>query len=355
MPLTDSAERKTEKPTHRRRERAREQGLVAQSAEVNNALVLLAAIGALMLFGHYTFEAMAGEMAGRLGRLYGPDVSIAGAQGLLCDCLLTVARAVAPIFICTGLVGLLCSCVQTGFVVTTQRLRLDFSQLDPVRGLKHLFSLQALARLLVAVVKLAVIGLIVFLLVRSRLGWLFTLIGNSPWGIFQGGRELCTTMLLRIVAAMMAVAVADYAWQRWRYEQQLMMTKGELKEELRRDEGDPHVKARQAQERRAIIRRRMMQAVPKADVVVTNPTHVAVALRWDEKEMKAPQVVAKGRDWLAERIKQIARENRVPVLERPVLAHTLYEAVEVGMEIPPKLYYAVAEVLAFVLRKRSAA
>lgn len=354
MALTESTEQKTEKPTRRRRERAKEQGMVAQSAEVNNALVLLAACGALVLFGGYTLQAMAGEMAGRLGRLYGPELSVTGACAAVSESTWTVVKAVAPIVVLTGLVGLLCSLAQTGIVFTPQRLAPDFSQLNPVNGLKRLFSAEALVRLAVALVKIAAIGLVVFLLVRSRWDWFLALVGKSTWGIFDVSRTMCLSLVLRIVVAMMAVAAADYAWQRWRYEKQLMMSKTELRDEYKRDEGDPQVKARQEQARRAIARSRMMQAVPEADVVVTNPTHVAVALRWEEKEMSAPRVVAKGRNWLAERIKQIARAHGVPVVERKVLAHALYEAVEVGVEIPPKLYYAVAEVLAFVLRKRVA-
>ncbi|MHC4480813.1 MAG: flagellar biosynthesis protein FlhB [Planctomycetota bacterium] len=354
MPPGDSAEQKTEKPTRRRRERAKEQGMVAQSAEVNNALVLLAGLGALTIFGAFTFRQMAGEMAGRLGRLYGPELSLGGARGLLCDSARTVARAALPLMVFTGMVGLLVSLVQTGIVVTPARLKPDLSHVDPIQGLKRLFSLSALVRLLLAVVKLVAIALIVFFLVRSRLHWLLALTGKSTWGILEVSRRLCSTMAFRIIVAMMGLAALDYAYQRHKLAKQLMMSKTELKEEHKRDEGDPEVKARQEQLRRARARSRMMQAVPGADVVVANPTHVAVALRWDEEGMDAPQVVAKGRDWLARRIKEIARRHQVPVVERKVLAHALYEAVEVGMQIPPKLYYAVAEVLAFVMRRRSA-
>jgi len=354
MPPNDSSGQKTEKPTRRKRERAREQGMVAQSAEVNNAVVLLAGIGALTLFGGYTFQLMAGQMAGRLGRLYGPELTASGTRVLLCDSLRTVAGAVAPIFIFTGVVGLLGSLAQTGILFTPKLIAPDLSHIDPVRGLKRMFSLTALMRLLVAVVKVALIGTIVYLLVRSRMEWFFAVIGKSTWGFLEVARQLCLSLALRVSLAMLAVAVLDYAYQRWRHEKQLMMSKAEMKEEHKREEGSPEVKARQEQVRRALTRRRMMQAVPQATVVVTNPTHVAVALRWDEDEMDAPQVVAKGRDRIAERIKEIARQHGVPIVERSVLAHTLYKAVEVGMQIPPKLYLAVAEVLAFVLKKRAA-
>ncbi len=349
MPPNDSAEQKTEKPTRRRRERAREQGQVAQSAEVNNALVLLAAIGALVLFGNYTLQTIAGQMSGHLGRLYAPQVSAGGVQGLLCEGARNVIRAVAPIMVMTGLVGLLASLAQTGVMVVPRKIAPDLSHINPVQGFKQLFSKSAVVRLLVAVLKLAAIGLIVYFLVRSRIQWFYAVIGKSTWGILYVGQRLCLSQVLRIGAAMLVVAALDYAWQRYRSEKQLMMSRTELKEEHKRDEGDPEVKARQEQARRALARSRMMQAVPRATVVVTNPTHLAVAIEWDEETMSAPRLVAKGRDWLAERIKQIARRHGVPVLERRTLAQALYEAVEVGTEIPPKLYYAVAQVLAFVM------
>ncbi|MHC5035518.1 MAG: flagellar biosynthesis protein FlhB [Planctomycetota bacterium] len=354
MPPNESTQQKTEKPTRRRRERAKQQGMVAQSSEVNNVLVLLAAVGAFVLFGAFTFQTMAGQLAGHLGRLYGTEVTLGGARGALCSSVRTVAKAVLPLMVFTGVVGLLVSLVQTGITFAPSRLAPNLSTLNPVRGIKHIFSLSALARLLTAVAKLAIIGIVVYLLVKSRLPWFFALMGKSTWGILNVSQRMCLSLALRVIVAMMAVAVLDYAYQRWKYEKQLMMTKTELQEEYKRDEGDPEIKGRQEQVRRARLRSRMMQAVPDADVVVTNPTHVAVALRWDEESMNAPQVVAKGQNWLAQRIKQIAREHHVPVVERRILAHALYEAVEVGMEIPPKLYYAVAEVLAFVMRRKRA-
>jgi flagellar biosynthetic protein FlhB len=322
--------------------------------EVNNALVLLAAVGALVLFGAQTLGAIAGQMSGHLGRLYGPEVSLGGARGILCESLGTVMKAVAPIMVMTGLVGLGCSLAQTGVIVVPSKLVPDLSHINPAQGLKQMFSKSAAVRLLVAVLKLAAIGLIVFFVVRGRINWFYAAVGKSTWGILYVGRRLCLSVVLRIVAAMLVVAALDYAWQRYRTEKELMMSRTELKEEHKRDEGDPEVKARQEQARRALARSRMMQAVPEATVVVTNPTHLAVALQWDEKAMAAPKVVAKGRDWLAEQIKQIARRHKVPVLERRSLARMLYEAVEVGMEIPPKLYHAVARVLAFVMGRQGA-
>jgi len=353
MPPWDSTEQKTEKPTPRKRERAREQGVVAQSSEVNNFLVLAAGFGALALFGGRTFHALADEMTKRLGGLSSPAITMEGTVVLVRESLRSIAGAVMPIVVLVGAVGLLCSLAQTGFLFTTKGLIPDLNAINPVKGLKNLFSMSALVRLLAAGVKLALIGGIAFFLLRDRMTWILSLMGQSVSVVLAGGKQLCFSLMSRILVGMLGVAVADYAFQRWRFEKQIMMSRTEYKEERKRDEGRPEVKARMALIRREMARSRMMHAVPSADVVVTNPTHIAVALKWDEKKMTAPQVVAKGRNYLAERIKQVAREHGVPVLERKLLAQTLYAAVDIGREIPPKLYYAVAQVLAFVMKKRN--
>lgn len=346
---------KTEKPTRRKRQKARQEGQVAQSGEINNALVLLAAIGALVLFGHSIFGCVAGEVAGRLSRLYGPELSITGARALLCDSARTVARAAAPLMLSVCIVGLLCSIGQTGIIFNMNALSPKLGAINPISGFKRLFSGAAVVRMLVGLVKLAAIAAIVYLLVRSRMAWFVAADGKSIWGLLATAKQLCLSLFLRVVLVMVCVAALDYIYQRRRHEKKLMMSKQEVRDEHRRTEGDPKIKSRQFQMRMTIARRRMMQAVPEATVVVTNPTHVAVALKWDEEEMSAPQVVAKGAGHLAERIKKVARENGVPVLERKPLARALYQAVEVGMEIPYDLYYAVAEILAFVLRQKSPA
>ncbi len=350
--MQPSAEQKTEKPTHRRRRRAREEGQVAQSVEINNALVLLAGAGAMALFGGQAFDCLADCMTGWLGNLGAFRITQEATLSAAHRSVMVLARAALPMALLVGSVGLLCSLVQTGVLFVPKKLAPDLKAIDPVKGLKNIFSLTALMRLVTAAIKITVVGLVIYLLMRSRMNWLAALVGKSAWGILYVSRKLCLMLTMQVAAAMTGVAILDYAYQRRRHEKQLMMTKQELREERKRDEGDPEIRGRQASMRRAIARSRMMQAVPTANVVVSNPSHVAVALRWDEKAMSAPQVVAKGKDFLAQRIKQIARDNGVPVLERRELAWALYEAVEVGMEIPYKLYYAVAQVLAFVMKQK---
>lgn len=351
MSPEESAEQKTEKPTPRKRRRAREQGQCANSQEVNNAAVLLACTGALMLFGGRAAATLVGQLTTRLGTLWAPEVTVSGVVPLLRESARLVLRATVPVMVCVGAAGCLAGLLQSGFVVAPQQVRPRLGQLNPVKGLKNLFSLSALMRLAVAVAKVGLIATVAFLLVRSRLSWLGGLAGRDVRGVLKAGRELSLSLLIGISLLMVAVALVDYAYQRWKHNRELMMTKTERKEERKREEGHSEVKGRRSQMQREMSQRRMMQAVPEADVVVTNPAHVAVALQWDEHAMDAPTVVAKGQDLVARRIKQIAREKDVPVVERQLLARTLHTAVEVGMEIPPDLYRAVAEVLAFVMKK----
>ncbi len=351
--MPPSADSKTEKPTPRRRQRARQEGEVAQSNEVNNVLVLLGAVGALAMTGDAIFGTLVRQLTGRLGDLGAERLTQSGAVDLARQSVRAVISAGLPIMLGTAAVGLLCTVAQTGILIVPKKLAPNMNALNPVRGFKNLISLSSLQKLGVALGKLAIVGTVAFYLVRSRVGWLQALVGKSVWGILSVARSLCLSLVLRVLAALIVVALLDYAYQRWRFEKKLMMSKGELKEEMKREEGDPEVRARRSHLRRSLVHR-MMAAIPEADVVVANPTHYAVALKWDQQTMSAPQVVAKGADYMAERIKEVARLHGVPVLERRPLARALFDAVEVGMEIPPKLYLAVAEVLAFVLKKRKA-
>lgn len=347
----DSAQQKTEKPTQRRRQKAREEGQVCQSSEVGNALTLLAIAGGLALFGGTIFRAMLGRLQDGLGAMAFVEVNADYAPHLVSEMLQAVARAVFPTVCFVAAVGTLASVGQTGFLYAPSVLRLRLEALDPAKGFRRLLSLHSAMKLLVAIAKLAVIASAAWFAVRPELARVMGLMDQTPWAALALTERVGEAVLLRMGVAMLAIAVLDYAWERRRFEKQLMMTRAELKEERKRDEGHPEVKGRMTRLRYSLVNRRMMQAVPKATVVVTNPTHLAVALQWQES-MSAPKVVAKGKGYLAERIKQIARAHRVPVLERRALARALYDAVEVGMSIPPRLYLAVARLLAFVLKRR---
>jgi flagellar biosynthetic protein FlhB len=345
-------ESRTEKPTPRRRKKARQEGSVPQSAEVTNAVALLGAVLALWLFGARCFRIATENVTDVLRDLSCLQGSQTGVVQLLREEAFVVVRAGAPIMFVMALVGVACSIAQTGWLFLPKNLRPNLSVLSPVKNIRELISFRAVVGLITAVLKLVLVGFVVYLVLRKRLNWLWALADREAWSVVAALREVCMDLMLKVALAMLLVAAIDYAYRRYKHEQKLMMTKQEKKDEYKSEVGDPKVKQRQWEARIKLAVGSFARAVPTADVVVTNPTSVAVALRWDEKEMNAPQVVAKGQRHRAERIKEIAREHGVPVVERRELARALYVAVEVGMEIPSQLYYAVAEVLAFVMGRR---
>ncbi|MGB9919159.1 MAG: flagellar biosynthesis protein FlhB [Moorellales bacterium] len=345
-----AAEEKTEEPTPHRREEVRKQGQAARSADLNAAVVLLA--GMLMLWsGHRVFL----ERLARLGyATWGhgaTELTVPEVIGLFRSGLAWVGQSLAPLVAVALTAGLVISFAQVGWTVSFAPLRPRLENVNPARGFQRMFSRRALMELAKALLKVVLTALVVYLLVRDQVRNLLLLAySTSGWQVYATVSELLLRLGLLVGGIYGAVAVWDYAFQRRQFLQQLRMTRFELKEELRQTEGDPQVRARLRQRQRQLARQRMMRQVPQATVVITNPTHLAVALRYDQKVMKAPVVVAKGVNWLAERIVKVARESRVPVVQNPPLAQALYRTVEVGREIPPELYHAVAEILALLYR-----
>ncbi len=350
MPPQDTSQEKTEEPTQRKKRKAREKGKVPISSEVNNFAVLLAAVLVFYTFSDTLLRNIVTEMTTRLGDLAGPELTVRGAVRLGREAAIRAARCILPLGIGVAGAGLAASVAQTRGVVTFSRISPDLQKINPVEGVKKLFGGEALARVGVAIAKVAIIGIVIWTIIVPRMPWIRSVIGRGPTGTLKVGSRLSFLLLAWVVGGLLAVALADYAWQRYQHRKELMMTKKEVEEEKKQDEGRPEIEEKQEQRREEMAQSRMMEQVPEADVVVTNPTEIAVALRWESEDMDAPEVVAKGRRTVAERIKEIAREHGVPVVERKPLAQALEKAVDVGMEVPPHLYYAVAEVLSFVMQ-----
>ncbi len=249
-------------------------------------------------------------------------------------------------------VGVLIGLFQTRFLISFKAIRFDLNRINPVQGFKRLFSLRSVFELLKALIKVVIVGYIGYSAFKGE--WKKML--DYPMMFPQDAAAHMVGVIFSIVIksgiALLALAIFDYFFQRWEYEKSLRMTKQEVKEEMKDIEGNPEVKRRQRQMMMEILRSRMMQEVPKATVVITNPTHVAVAVKYDREEDEVPTVVAKGKDKLAEKIKEIAREYNIPIVRNPPLAWELYERVELGEEIPPDLYRAVAEVLVYIYSLR---
>ena len=343
----DEAGDRTEQPTARRREEAREEGQIARSADLTAAIALLAALLLLKAFG----TRMTGTMLGLTQELgQRPGLASSDLLPWTKKVMFATADMILPFLALLLVVTIAGTAAQSGLLVTWQRLTPKPDRVSPVAGFKRLFSADALSRLALGLLKVAVVTGIAYLTLAGRIDTVLSAGGLHAGGVLGLTSELVYDLALRLGAALLLLGLVDYLIQRWRLERQLRMTKQEVRDELKRMEGDPLLKQRRRRIQARLAMQRIHAEVPRADVVVTNPTHFAVALRYDEAAMVAPRVVAKGRDLLAERIRQLAQQHGVPLVQRPPLARALYWTVEVGQEIPARFYRAVAEILAYVYR-----
>ncbi len=340
---------KTEQPTPRKLEEALKKGQFARSPEVQTAVVLLFGLAALAFTGREMWGHLVGALTASLGHLHDTPVNAGYLQAYAVTGTLVALQCVGPVLLATVLGGLLAGAIQNRFNASPEALTPDWSRLNPVEGFQRTFSLKQAAPTALAVVKLVAVILLSYSEIRSIL---LDPIFTSSVGVARIAGFLAESSLrifLRVSIALLVIAAADYGYQWWRNHQEMLMTREELKEELRNSEGSPLIKAARRR-RRAVSKRKMLAAVPTADVVVTNPTHIAVALWYDRKTMKAPRIVAKGIRLNAARIREIAEQHHVPIVENKPLARMMFKYGRLDGEIPAQLYAAVAEVLAWVYR-----
>jgi flagellar biosynthesis protein FlhB len=342
---------RTEKATPKHRKRAREKGQVARSPDLGGSLVLIAAIFVVGAMGSRIVSAGASSFREILRQIpnAGQATTAAGLNGLMHTALSTVALAVAPVAGTCMVVGVLTGVAQVGAIPHPQALKPDFRRINPASGLRNLLGPNLVFEALKAVAKVAVVGAVAALAILPGLKALTSYVGVAPGALGELFREKAFGVAEHACMAYLVIGVIDYAWRRRRHEHQLRMTKQQVKDEVRQYGVSAEVKAALRRRQMQIARARMMAAVPKADVVVTNPTHYAVALSYDGSRT-APEVVAKGKDLIAAQIRRIAEEHDVPVVSDPPLARALHASVEIGQVIPAELYAAVARVLAFVYR-----
>ncbi len=346
----ESFQERTEQATPKRREEARQKGHVAKSVEVNSAFVLLAGVLSMYALSGRWLLNLTREWKRYFGALDSVSISPESTPGLILGAVWSLGRFLAPVVGVVLLAGVMANVAQVGFVLSGEPLVPKLERIDPVRGTKRLFSARALVELLKGILKVALVAWIAYGVLQGEKERMMLLVDQSPLQILSFIGSVSFKVATRTALVLLALALADYGYQRWEYERSLRMTKQEVKEELKETEGDPLVKARIRSIQRALARRRMMKQVPESDVVITNPTELAVALKYDPATMAAPTVVAKGARKLAQKIKEIAAAHGVPIVENRPLAQLLYRSVEVGMEIPVEAYQAVAEVLAYVYR-----
>jgi flagellar biosynthetic protein FlhB len=343
---------RTEPASPRRLEQARERGQVPRSPELSTFAVLMAAGGGLMLMGAPLTDTLTRVMrAGlTLDRAAAFDTSQLGTR--LADGAAAVLLGFAPWFLLVAAVAILAPMLVSGALFTFQALQPDFSRMNPVRGLGRIFSWHGAIELAKALLKSLVIGGVAVAVIWFERAEMVGLVSEPVRPGLAHLAHLLGMTFLMIAGALALIVVIDVPFQIWDHARQLRMTREEVRQELKETEGDPQLKARIRNIQREVARRRMMAEVPKADVVVTNPDHYAVALRYTEGRMRAPRVVAKGASLVAQRIVELARSHRVPVLSAPPLARALFAHAQIGQEIPAALYNAVAEVLAWVYQLR---
>lgn len=339
---------KTEPATPRRRQEARERGQIAHSTDLTAALLLLGGLLCLRWFAPRMIAALIEVMRQNLAL---PDDSAGGrldVVAILTSVGLFTLTAVGPIMVGLVVVSLMAGFLQVGFLFTLHPVQPKLDKLNPINGLKRLFSTRTLVQAGMNVLKLALVGLVAWSAIRSRRDEIMLAMGVGGWHQLVVHSQVLYDVGLRLAIVLLLIALMDYFWHRYKHERDLRMTKEEVKEEMRRMEGDPIIKQRRRRMQFAAAIQRIRSAVPTADVVVTNPTEYAVAIKYDADQMAAPRVVAKGRNLLARKIREIAIANHVPIVERPPLAQALFRLVEVGQEVPEHLYRAVAEILAYV-------
>jgi len=342
----------TEKATPKRRQEARNRGQVARSSEITPAFVLLASVVILHFGFSYWLNDVYRLFQVTFAHIYSPDpLNMYSVWGLYERGFMPVTRLLLFIFATAAIVGYFSNVFQIGFLFRPQAIMPKFSKLNPLNGISNiLLSKSTFVQLAKQLLKLFAVAFIIFLAVKDNLATLWNTARNSPHDWMITIEALIYGVALRFALFLVAMALLDLAYQRWQYEESLKMSKAEVKDELRSAEGAPEAKNAMRQRIRASARKRMMAAVPRATVVVTNPTHFACALEWDEIAMEAPVLTAKGADLVARRIRELAKQHDVPLVENPTLARTLYYRVELDHPVPPELYAATAQVIAFVYR-----
>ena len=342
---------RTEEATPRRKQEARKKGQVPRSNELNSIIVLLALFVILNFFGHWFYSGFVNYMTHFLS----PDelnteLSDSNIRNVMFRHGLIFLRLFLPLGLGALLMGVVINFIQVGPMFSLEPLKPKFSKLNPLTGLQRLFSAHGFLELAKSIIKLAIVVYFAFTTIRDHLFFFLDMARQTPFDVAMAIWRIIYQVAIKICLFLLVMAVFDYMYQRWEFRKSIRMTKREIKDEFKQTEGNPQIKNKIRQRQREIATRRMMQDVPKADVVITNPTHLAIALKYDSLKMSAPVVVAKGEGFIAQKIKEIAAASDVVLVENRPLAQAIYRTVDIGEAIPANLFQAVAEVLAYVYR-----
>lgn len=352
--MADDGGERTEQPTSRKREEAKKDGNVLTSKEVATFSIILGGFVMLSLFGFYIAKGLASFMTEifRMPAKAGSTMNMGELMNIFKDATYVMSRAFMPILILPVFI-IAANILTHGITFTTKPLSPDFAKLSPAKGLKKIISIDSISELVKSILKISILSYVAISALRGKWNEIAAFSDAGITGVAVRSWHIALLVISRTLWVFALIAVLDYIYQKWHFEKGLKMTKEEVKEETKSTEGDPLVKSRIRSVQREMARRRMMADVPGADVVVTNPTHLAVALKYDTDKGAAPYVVAKGAGLVAKRIREIAVENGVPIVEDKPLARSIFSSVEIGGEIPVELYRAVAGLLAYVYKLKN--
>lgn len=343
---------KTEKATPKKRQESRKKGQVAKSQDVNTAIVLLAVILMLFVTGENIYNILIYILRHSFEEFMLMELTESNLQIIFLDVLKELVIVLGPIMAVTMVAGVLANFVQFGFLFSTETIQPKLEKLDPIKGFKRIFSLRAIVELLKSILKISLVGYVTFAVLWFRKDEILILAQKSVGAGLATIASLTLQMALIAAGVLLLLAILDYLYQKFDFEKNLRMSKQDIKDEYKNSEGDPLIKSKIKQRQREMAMRRMMQEVPNADVVITNPTHYAIALKYDENKQDAPFVIAKGVDHIAQKIKYVAGENEVIMVENRPLARALYDQTDIGQAIPEEFFKAVAEILAYVYKTK---
>lgn len=343
-----AGEEKTEDPTPKKLQDARKKGQVAKSTDLNSGIILLLLVLLITGVGTLAFSNIHNFLKGFLVNGLNRNITSGNINGFLLEQFLFYFKTTLPFFGAIMVIGVLANLLQIGFVKSLHPLKPDFKRLNPIEGFKKIFSKKSLFELTKNMFKLVIVSYIAYTFVRDHIEGIFSTAYMGIYGLFPYFKEIVQSLMLRVGIIMGSLALVDYIYQRYEFKKSLKMTKNEVKEEFKQMEGDPQIKSQRKQKQREMAMGRMMDSLPESTVVITNPTHLAIAIKYEENTVEAPRVLAKGADFIAKKIREKAEEFSIPIIENKPLARVLYKEVEVGEEIPMELYQTVAEILAIV-------
>lgn len=342
---------KTEKATPKKKQDARKKGQVVKSQDVTAAIVLLLLFLFLTVSGPMMIEGLFGFLTQAFQKnILIESLTVETVMQMYTDSMKEMAIILLPFMAIAVVAGVAANFLQFGFLFTTETMKLDLKKMDPIKGIKKIISVRAIVNLIKSLLKITFIGAVTTIIIWMNLEEVLSLSFQSPWNTLLTVAKLTSMMGIAASLTLVVIALLDYIYEKFEYEKQLKMSKQDIKDEYKNSEGDPQIKSKIKQRQREMAMRRMMQEIPDADVVITNPTHYAIAIKYDGENMEAPTVVAKGTDYVAQKIKLIAKEHDVVMVENRPLARAMYDQVDIGRQVPEEFFKAIAEILAYVYR-----